>query len=255
MINNPGYGHRRIAIELKVNRKKVLRIMKKYNLKPARKCKAPCKPGDCNKDAHNYPCITSILCPITMNFIWVSDFTFLRFEGRFIFLATVLDLYTKEVLGVSVMTRHSADLTKDALLCALRSAGSAPVWFHSDQGSEYDSFSMLELLERNKINISMSPKKSPWRNGSQESFFGRFKIEFGDPERFQTLPKLIEAIYGYISYYNNHRIHSKIRMAPVKFKQFLLSTNINNFFTGFQSPPLEPPSPLCNSQGLSYTDY
>ena len=70
------------------------------------------------------------------------------------------------------------------------------------------------------------------------TIFGRFKIEFGDPDRFDTIPELMEAIYGYISYYNNHRIHTKLRMPPTRFRDKYLSTVINNFSTGFQSPPL-----------------
>ena len=65
----------------------------------------------------------------------------------------------------------------------------------------------------------MSPKASPWRNGSQESFFGRFKTEFGDPDRFDSLEELVAAIYSHIAYYNNLRIQSRVRMAPAIFYQ------------------------------------
>jgi transposase InsO family protein len=78
---------------------------------------------------------------------------------------------------------------------------------------------MLSELAKHNIQVSMTPKASPWRNGAQESFFGRFKIEFGDPERFKTLADLIEAIYAFIAYYNNQRIHTKLRMPPSKFQQ------------------------------------
>jgi len=85
-----------------------------------------------------------------------------------------------------------------------------PQYFHSDQGSEYRC--IAPLLSQNNILVSMSPKASPFYNGSQESFFGRFKIEFGDPDRFDTSEELIEAIYLYLHYYNNLRIHSRIKM-------------------------------------------
>lgn len=97
---------------------------------------------------------------------------------------------------------------------ALLGAENIPLWFHSDQGSEYTSADVEQLLMQQGIGISHSPKSSPWRNGSQESFFGRFKIECGDLERFKTLPELMEAIYCHVAYYNTQRIHSAHRAPP-----------------------------------------
>ena len=64
----------------------------------------------------------------------------------------------------------------------------------------------------------MSPKSSPWRNGSQESFFGRFKVEFGDPNRFKTEGELIEELYVKIAYFRDSRIKNKLKMSPAKFR-------------------------------------
>jgi transposase InsO family protein len=125
-----------------------------------------------------------------------------------------MDRFTREVLGVSVMTEHSAELVVRALAMALLGADAKPLWFHSDQGSEYTSYALTQLLSKHGISASHSPKSSPWRNGSQESFFGRFKVEFGDAERFSTLPELMEAIYSYIAYYNTERIHTAHRAVP-----------------------------------------
>jgi putative transposase len=199
MINNPGYGHRRIALALNVNRKRVQRVMRLFNLKPARRCKTPNKPEDLGKEALNFPDITRLFCPIAPNALWVSDFTFISYRGNFIFLATILDRLTAEVLGANVMSRHTSELPHTALLRALQNTDCLPHWCHSDQGSEYNSDRFLSELANYNIEVSMSPKASPWRNGAQESFFGRFKVEFGDPERFETLPELIEAIYGFIN--------------------------------------------------------
>jgi putative transposase len=102
---------------------------------------------------------------------------------------------------------------------ALRGADATPQWFHSDQGSKYTSYALTHLLEHNNIQVSHSPKSSPWRNGSQESFVGRFKVEFRDPERFSTLSELMEAIYSYISYYNTERFHTAHRAPPVTARQ------------------------------------
>lgn len=214
MLKHPGYGHKRIADELKVSRKRVRRVMKLYGLKPARRARAPSKPQDTGQPESPKPDILSKLSPVAPDIVWVADFTYIWFHNRHVYLATVMDRFTREVLGVSVMTEHSAELVVRALMMALHGSDTTPTWFHSDQGSEYTSYALTQLLARHGIQASHSPKSSPWRNGSQESFFGRFKVEFGDPERFSTLPELMEAIYAYISYYNTDRIHTAHRTPP-----------------------------------------
>ena len=250
MFHNPGYGHRRVADALKINRKRALRVMKHFNLKPARRCRTPNKPNDTGKADAGFSDITRLFCPTTPNTFWVSDFTFISYQGRFIFLATILDRFTAEVLGANVMTNHSAELPLGALLQALKQADLYPLWCHSDQGSEYNSDIFLSVLAKYNIQVSMSPKASPWRNGSQESFFGRFKVEFGDPERFETLPELIEAIYAFIYYYNHERIHSRFRMPPVKFKNHFVNKQKLTTYKQLTSLPLgEPPHATANSLG------
>lgn len=140
------------------------------------------------------------------------------------------------------MTSHATELVKKAFLKAMNKANATPLWFHSDQGSEYTSDEFLSLLASNDIMPSLAPKSSPWRNGSQESFFGRFKVEFGDFERFESLPELIEAIYLYLNYYNCERIHSAIKDKPSNFKSRWQNKLANNLSTSYKSPPLDPPS-------------
>lgn len=254
MLKNPGYGHRRVADALKINRKCARRVMLLFNLKPARRCRTPNKPDDINKEAVYFPDITRVFCPIAPNALWVSDFTFISYRGSFIFLATILDRFTAEVLGANIMTKHSAELPLVALLRALQQTDRMPLWCHSDQGSEYNSDLFLSELAKHNIQISMSPKASPWRNGSQESFFGRFKVEFGDPDRFDTLAELIEAIYAFIHYYNTERIHTRLRMSPVDFKNNWIQKN--NLLTSYKqvtSLPLgEPPPHTPNCIDYAY---
>jgi|GEM_PF-4659207 len=95
---------------------------------------------------------------------------------------------------------------------ALINSPEPPKWFHSDRNSEYH----LKRFETQLLNINISVSLNPWYNSSQESWLGRFKFGFGDFERFNTLPELIEGICSYISYYNNKRVHTKIKMAPVE---------------------------------------
>jgi transposase InsO family protein len=214
MVKHPAYGHKRIADDLKVSRKRARRVMKLYALKPARRARAPNKPHDVGQPESKNPDILSELSPIAPDTVWIADFTYIWFHNRHVYLSTVMDRFTREVLGVSIMTEHSAELVVRALTMALLGADTKPIWFHSDQGSEYTSYALTQILSKHGIQVSHSPKSSPWRNGSQESFFGRFKVEFGDPERFFTLPELMEAIYSYIAYYNTERIHTAHRTPP-----------------------------------------
>jgi len=217
MIENPGYGSPRVAMALGINHKRVARVMKKFGLKPARRAKTPRKPGDQGRAPVPAPNILKRLCPIVPNFVWVSDFTYIRYRSIFVYLCTVLDLLSGKVLGSNIALRHDARFVWISIQRAVREAGRVPDWFHSDQGSEYDSELVSSWLISNGVQISMSPKKSPWWNASQESFFGRFKVDFGDPNCFESLPDLVEALYRQLHYHSNLRIKSKLRMPPAVF--------------------------------------
>ena len=219
MRENPGYGSPRVAIALGINKRRAARGMKKFDLRPARRSKKPRKPLDQGKEATGRPNIVKKLCPIVPNYVWVSDFTYIRFGSRFLYLCTVMDLFTGEVLGSNISNTHDAKLVRTSLERAILSQGGFPIWFHSDQGSEYASKEVQDWLERQGVLISMSPKSSPWWNGAQESFFGRFKLEFGDVERFETTADLVEALYGQLNYHNQKRIKSKLKMPPAAFQK------------------------------------
>ena len=168
----------------------------------------------------DYSDVAKNVSPICPNAIWVGDFTCMEFYGKFIYLATVIDRYTREVVGWSIGTHHSAQLVIDALEHA---AGKreASIVFHSDQGSEYDSEEFISFVKIIGSKISMSEKASPWQNGYQESFFGKFKDEIGDLNRFETVGELIEAIYQQIHYYNYDRIHTKLKMPPAVYAELV----------------------------------
>ncbi|MCC6323605.1 transposase [Candidatus Nomurabacteria bacterium] len=92
-----------------------------------------------------------------------------------------------------------------------------PDIIHSDQGSEYTSQIYQDFCISSGIQISMSDKGSPWQNGYQESFYDKFKIDLGDPNRFETLGELVYEIYQTIYIYNTTRIHTKLKMSPREF--------------------------------------
>lgn len=104
-----------------------------------------------------------------------------------------------------------------ALLDALEHYPAAEI-IHSDQGSEYDSQDFIDLCVSRRLKISMSSKGSPWQNGHQESWYGKFKGEFGDFNRFETIGELIEEIYHMIYYYNHRRLHTSLNTSPYLFR-------------------------------------
>ncbi len=217
--NHPAYGHRRIALELGLNRKRIRRIMKKFHLMPKkRRSQQFVKPDDLGKPETGYINEIEKFCPIKPNVVWVGDFTHISFKDSWVYLATVMDIYTREIIGWHLSTNHAKDLIIDAFLDAVDKRRIVPVYFHSDQGSEYESDEYLKLLENQGIIISMSRKSSPWENGYQESFYSGFKLDLGPTNHYQDLGELIEAVAKTLYYYNNLRIHTGLKTAPVKFR-------------------------------------
>ena len=218
MADNKAYGHKRIAMALGVNKKRVLRVMRLFKLKPQRLRKRPDKPKDLGQEPANIPNLMAGTIVSAQNQIWVCDFTYLLYFGRFLYLATVEDAFTRQVVGWELSAKHDAVLTTRALLKAL-SVHPAPEIVHSDQGSEYNCQAHLNLLKENNILPSMSAKGSPWQNGKQESFYSGFKFELGHPEAYPTIGELIEAIAKQIHYYNYLRIHTALKCSPVVFAE------------------------------------
>lgn len=213
---HPSYGHKRIAIELEINRKRAIRVMRLFGIKPYRRRGR--KYRKTNKNAPEYPNLLLMEYPQYPNHIWASDFTHISFHGRWIYLATVIDLFTREIAGFAVLTTHSVQLVMNALLSAIHKHPVPPIT-HSDHGSEYASKDYIALTERLGIRISMSKKGCPWENGYQESFYSQFKVDLGDPNRFETLGELVYEIAKTIYDYNTNRIHLAFKMPPAVYAE------------------------------------
>jgi len=233
MERHKRYGHRRIAWELKANKKRVLRVMKLFHLKPLRRRKLPFKPADKDQAPMNIPNLLKETIIDAPDKAWASDFTYLPYFNKFIYLATIEDIFTREIIGWEASTRHNTDLVAQAMLNALNNHPT-PLLAHSDQGSEYRSKTYLNLLRSLNIQPSMSQKARPWQNAKQESFYSEFKLELGHPEAYPLLGELIEAIAQQIHYYNHERIHTALKCPPAVFaaryrlNQTLKITNISN---------------------------
>lgn len=223
LVDHPSYGHKRIALALRFNKKRILRVMKKFGIRPAkRRIPRPAKPNDLGKPNESRLNITRVLCPIVPDIVWASDFTYIRFRNQFIYLATVMDIWTREIVGWNVSRFHNAELVLGALNTALNNSRYVlPRYLHSDRGSEYEDGDYRTILAKFGIIQSFSDKSSPWHNAYQESFFSRFKLELGDPDRFEQLGELVEDVYKTINYYNTKSIHGKLKTTPFNYKESL----------------------------------
>jgi len=213
---HPAYGHKRLAKYLGINKKRVLRVMKLYGIKPYRRTAK--KRFVCKAKGAVVPNLLMTETPQQSGDIYASDFTYLKFQGKWFYVATVLDVYTREIVGVSVLTTHVSQLVMNALSSAVLHRA-PPRIIHSDGGSEYKSEDYTKLLSQLGITQSMSAPGCPWENGYQESFYKGFKLDLGDPNRFETVGELVAAIYQTINYYNQRRIHSALGMPPRRFAE------------------------------------
>lgn len=220
--DNPSYGHKRLADHLKLNKKRIRRVMKKYGIKPYRRHGKKYRKSKENGSV--FPNLLLTTSPSYRNHIWASDFTHLSWKGKTIYLATIIDIFTREIVGFSVMMNHGVGLVMNALLMAVTIQGRSVI-LHSDQGSEYTSTTYVDLAITLGIQLSMSHKASPWENGYQESFYDKCKVDLGDLNRFDSLGEVAAEIYRHIHYYNTSRIHTALHMAPRKYAMLHLLKN------------------------------
>jgi putative transposase len=170
LADHPAYGYRRVAHELALNKKQVQRVMRKFDLVQKRKRKKKYKNQHTEPD---FPVENHVarICPLVPGVVWQTDFTYLLFQGRTLYFATVIDRVSREVLGVSLRFRHSGIVARDALSdAALYHPTDHLFCVHSDQGSEYLAAETRLLILSFGALPSYSTKGSPWQNGHQESF-------------------------------------------------------------------------------------
>lgn len=228
-IEHPAYGHRRIAMELEIGKNRARRIMHAYGIPPPKRRKKYVKankgdkPAPLNllkdhkiRSADGSEIMVAALVASYPHHIWAEDFTYLWFQNRFYYLATIIDLKTRQIVGWSLGTRHTTQLITDALMDAV-SKHESPAVLHNDRGSEYMSKNYRTICESLEITMSASAAGKPWENGFQESFYGKFKDELGDIRTLEHEGELLEAIANQLHYYNTKRIHSALRTNPAAY--------------------------------------
>jgi transposase InsO family protein len=226
------YGTRRIKKALLdrygfiVSKRRIGVIMKDLELKAKTKKRYKVNTTDSN---HNLPIATNILnrdfYASSPDKKYVGDITYIPTNEGWLYLATVIDLYSRKVVGWSMDDTMKTSLVNDALNMALknRKPQQGLIW-HTDRGSQYASYSHRDLLEANGIIQSMSRKGNCWDNAVAESFFHTLKTELVYHEIYETKSQANQSIFEYIEvFYNRQRMHSaNNNLSPVEFENKML---------------------------------
>jgi putative transposase len=213
MRQNPSYGHRRVALALGINHKSALRIMKKFNLSP--RLKRIKHKSNFSKPSIKEANLIKNICATAPSEIWASDFTYIRFRNQFVYLTTVIDVFSRKILGWNLSLKADTKMVLTAIEEAL--ATGSPKFFHTDRGSPFYDKKIAALLKKYSIKHSRSDKSSPWQNSWQESFFSQFKLELEGTGRFKDFEELVDGINNQIVYYNEKRIHTALGKSPSQF--------------------------------------
>ena len=216
----PSYGRPRITKELRrsgwvVNPKRVRRIMRQDNLLCVRKRKFVIT-TDSNHGRKIYPNLARTMTLTSTDQLWVADITYIRLRDEFVFLAVVLDAYSRRVIGWELDRTLQDDLTLSALRMALARRSIEPgLVHHSDRGVQYASTGYTDLLKEHGITISMSRKANPWDNAACESFMKTLKYEEVHRNEYRDLAEARASIREFLEkIYNQKRLHSALGYLP-----------------------------------------
>jgi transposase InsO family protein len=224
----PSYGRPRITATLRregwvVNPKRVYRLLREDNLLCIRKRKFVVT-TDSNHNRRVYPNLAEQMTLSGINQLWVADITYIRLEEEFVYLAVVLDAFSRRVIGWALDRRVEDDLTLAALHMALELRRPlAGCVHHSDRGSQYASGDYTDLLKTHECEISMSHKSSPWENAGCESWMKTLKYEEVYRQEYRDLAEARASLACFIDkVYNQKRLHSALGYRPpVEFEQAL----------------------------------
>jgi putative transposase len=216
------YGYRRIAKELArqgliVNAKRVLRLMRADNLLSLRARPFIPRTTDSRHGFAIAPNLTRGLAPGGLDQIWVADITYVRLAEDFVYLAVILDAFSRKVIGWALADHLEAGLAIEALDRAIAARNPAPdsLIHHSDRGVQYASSAYVERLTRCKIAVSMSRPANPYDNAKAESFMKTLKSEEVDGKAYATLEDARLEIGAFIEMvYNPRRLHSALGYKP-----------------------------------------
>lgn len=218
-------GYRRIGRWLKrdgwlVNHKRVLRLMREDNLLSIRRRRFVVT-TDSGHNWRVYPNLARRMVLSAINQLWVADITYIRLQQEFIYLAVILDVYSRRVVGWSISRQLDSSVAQQALEAALKERQPEPgLIHHSDRGVQYACGDYVKRLEAAGITISMSRPGNPWDNAWAESFMKTLKVEEVDGRRYRNFDHATSLIGSFIEeLYNGHRLHSALDYrSPTEFE-------------------------------------
>lgn len=230
-LENPSYGYRRLSHALRrqgyvANAKRVLRLMRLDNLLCVRK-KRFVLTTDSNHFLPVYPNLAARLVVEGLNQLWVADITYIRLREQFVYLAVILDAFSRRVIGWQLGESLEAKLAVGALEQALRQRQYEPgLVHHSDRGVQYCCRDYVQRLEARGILISMSRRGNPYDNARAESFIKTLKSEEVWLRQYRDITQARDSIGMFLEQvYNGRRLHSALQYRPpMEFEQALLAT-------------------------------
>ena len=221
------YGWPRIWRELRklcirVGKQRVQRLMQQHGIRARGKRRFRVTTTD---SRHDLPIAPNLLnrnfTASGPNQTWTGDITYIATEEGWLFLAVVIDLFSRKVVGWSMRPDMHRSLVIDALEMGVYQRRPQPggLIFHSDRGSQYASEDFREVIDKHGILASMSRKGNCWDNAVTETLFGSLKVEALYGERFETIRQAKDAVLGWLLWYNRKRMHSTLHyVSPVEFE-------------------------------------
>jgi transposase InsO family protein len=240
-------GYRRIGRLLKregwlVNHKRVLRVMRQDNLLSLRRRRFVVT----TESRHSwavYPNLARRLELSGINQLWVADITYVRLQQEFVYLAVILDVYSRRVVGWSLSRKLESGIALEALESALRQRQPPPgLIHHSDRGVQYASNSYVERLHAAGITISMSRPGNPYDNAWAESFMKTLKAEEVDGQRYRHFDEARASIGTFIEeVYNKQRLHSALKyLSPMEFETDIANNSAPSSVISIAAKPSAP---------------
>ena len=222
---NATYGSPRMTVELNrrgyaCSENKIAVLMQRHGIKAKMDRRFKGRPWSERSYIKKANLLADYAGPTRCNEVWVADFTYTHIRGRFVYLSTIMDLYTRKIVGYHISATRNAELVKKTVDKALRTTGGVcPKIFHSDRGIEYANYTILDFLAQRGIQQSMSAKGYCYDNAHAESFFHTFKSEFYKHEYFRSLGDFKMKTSRYIQFYNKRRLHSSLGyQSPLNFE-------------------------------------
>src|SRR6185312_10071606 len=241
-------GYRRVTAELqqqgrRVNHKRVLRMMREDNLLCLRQRRGWVRTTNSEHGLPVYANLAAGMKVTGVNQLWVADITYIRLGREFVYLAVVLDVWSRRVIGWNVDRHLRTELALGALEQALKQRKiQSGLVHHSDRGVQYASQAYTECLRAHQIGISMSRRGNPYDNAYAESFMKTLKQEEVNRKEYGSLEEAQEHIGRFVEeIYNEQRLHSALDyLSPLQFERKQESQCVTGAGQEAQTPPLAP---------------